>query len=186
MPPSIDEIRQAQGIIRFALHELVRRDGSLFIDNEDEVRRVYDDAVEIERKLHEVAINHRFAVYLEQVVRDIMPLEYCVDLEYNRYYYSRKYVHVAGEVQEIRPDILIHTRTIENIYPQHYMAIEAKKGEVTYYDTDKVHGLMRDERYGYVFGATVSYCSDDDCIISQLYSIEENGFIVSSRIEVEK
>jgi hypothetical protein len=158
----------------------------LFVTNADEERIVYDGEREINRKLHETAINHRFAVYLERTIIRVLPLNYSVDLEYNRYYYGYKRVNTAEGLIKVRPDILVHSRTNREVVPQHYMAIEAKKYAITDHDIVKIHGLMNDPRYRYLFGVTVSYCESEQDIHATLYFILEEPGVKELSIRVRK
>ncbi|MBN1601959.1 MAG: hypothetical protein JW915_10135 [Chitinispirillaceae bacterium] len=79
-----------------------------------------NDALLIENATHEVAIAHRFAVYLEHTLRDVFP-DHHFDIEYNRY---EDQVKQSENGTSIRPDILIHKRMVQN---ENKLVIEIKK-----------------------------------------------------------
>ncbi len=128
-----------------------------------------------ERKLHEVCINHRLAVYLERSAPKFGLLDYFVDIEYNRNMENPKEARRnANEAPRIvRPDILIHRRTNLQTEIPHYLVIEAKKGNTSDADIDKIGRLLQDDRFRYKFGLTISYLSNLDFIIGKVYYYEQ-------------
>lgn len=113
----------------------------------------------------EECINHRLAVYLEQILRTLDVFSYHVDMEYDKRLDGEKDICVDGEKINIRPDILIHERgEMDN----NLLVIEAKKGYPLKHDLDKIRGLM-DADYHYDFGCTISYLPDADRIEYVLY-----------------
>lgn len=120
-----------------ALRELVRQEGEL-----------------IRREPNEVCINHRFAIYLENVFRaDPNYYWVSVDLEYDKNYKDKKAIQTAGGKQNIRPDILIHKR--EDNY-NNLIAIECKKGCMKPNDRLKLTALL-DKPYEYSLSCSISY-----------------------------
>jgi len=108
----------------------------------------------------EECINHRLAVYLEQMLRTLDVFPYNVDMEYDKRLDGEKDVYVDGEKISIRPDILIHER---GKMRNNLLVIEAKKGRPSKHDLDKIHGLMGED-YHYDFGCTISYLPGADRI----------------------
>ncbi len=144
-------------ILLSAIRKLVDNDKNLVIlDEESEVIESIDGKRELERKLHEVCINHKLAIYLEEELRHQEVEGFYVDIEYNRYYRNEKWVIVNGEEKICRPDIIIHKRT-EKAKDQHLLVIEAKKNENSNDDRMKIRGFMLDERYQYKYGARINY-----------------------------
>jgi len=161
--PTLDEIQQVHEIIVESLLELINRDSDILgyppFHNPIGIGH-------LNRKLHEVAINHCFAKYLEICIRPIHELRtHYVDIEYNRYFDDFKRVQTERGEKKVRPDILIHRR----MEGGHYLVIEAKKGRVSALDILKVKGLITDPNYSYQFGLTISYCHDPNQIIGTLY-----------------
>ena len=111
------------------------------------------------QKLHENCINHRLAVYIEKHLKKAGK-EYLVDVEYNKSNYLPKKLMIrkGEEENEIRPDIIVHSRTkntesLEN----NYLIIEAKKDKDSGYDEEKVKAFMSDEMFCYRFGCVIKY-----------------------------
>jgi hypothetical protein len=184
--PTPEELKQIEWIMTWSLTMLVKNDASLFIANEEEERIVYGGENELNRKLHEISINHRFSVYLEHAIRHSKLPRYSVDLEYNRYHYSRKMARTPRGILEVRPDIIVHSRTDRSVTPQHYLVIEAKKYLITDHDHEKIHALMLDDRYQYVFGATVSYCECTRCIHAEVFFLDDVEGMKSFRVNIAK
>lgn len=72
------------------------------------------DSALFDRDVHEVAISHRLAIYLEQILREKKLLGDCsVDLEYNRNLSDPKHLsqnRKKTNPMSERPDILVHER----------------------------------------------------------------------------
>lgn len=131
---------------------------------------------DLERKLHEVCINHRFAVYLEKNLVEFGKIGYDVDIEYNRNFEFIKRARRSEDEYAIivRPDILIHKRLNPNIAIANYLVIEAKKGNPSYKDIDKIERLILDPAYKYKFGLTVSYLRNEEFVDCVIYYEEDN------------
>lgn len=142
--------------IRSAFSRLLAKDGALF-DCPVEEYSPYDA-----RKLHEVCINHRFAVHLQN---EVLPLldnreSMFVDIEFNREGLNYKTAEINGTIERIRPDIIIHNRRTGQ-RKSNFAVIECKKEGATQEeirrDITKVLALMNDDKYGYSFGLQVVY-----------------------------
>lgn len=167
------------GLLQKAKADLIRFDKDLFeLDEESIIFESLEDKMEVERKLHEVCINHRFAIYIEKYLQEI-DKSYFVDIEYNRYYKNIKYVDSTYYKGNIRPDIIIHKR-LSNIGTPHLLAIEIKKDQFSDRDKDKVYALMTDPKYNYKFGARVIYFELSNIQIEFCY--KEGGVIKSKTL----
>lgn len=113
-----------------------------------------NDVVIIENATHEVAIAHRFAVYLEQILRSEFP-DHHFDIEYNRYEDQVKH---RDDGTNIRPDILIHQRMIQN---ENILVIEIKKNCKSIVDAEdeiKLRELTNQSgRYAYRYGLFMNF-----------------------------
>lgn len=162
--------------------ELIQNVVNCLRDNDSDIIELPDDCEiieydekqkQIERKLHEVCINHRVAVYLEDYVKLNINADYKVDIEYNRYYKNKKVVRINETVKSVRPDIIVHSRTNRNVVPQHYLIIEAKKNESTPEDENKIRAFIQDKKYEYMFGLTVSYKDLNTCTAKLFYKWDD-------------
>jgi hypothetical protein len=159
---------------------LKRDDGTLF-DCEIEESE-YDS-----RKLHEVCINHRLAIYLE---KEILPIissasqKYFVDIEFNREGINlKKILECNGRERVVRPDIIIHNRKSEE-KKENFLIVECKKigaspAEI-HDDREKVSAFLNDEKYKYSFGLQVVY--GKDVIEGTLFYKDSEGFIKQEKI----
>lgn len=186
MIPTDDDIHIVVELIERSLDELYHRDQALFVFDPREEMKRRSEAKEMDSNVHEIAINHRFAVYLERNIDKIYPDRYFVDLEYNRYYRNKKEVTTPTGIFPVRPDILIHSRRNAEIIPQHYLAIEAKKGAASNQDIKKLEGLITDDSYQYLFGLAVSYSISEYQIMGQLFYLGDNGQVVNLDLNVAK
>ncbi len=149
----IDELREA---IVASFSKLIENDGYLF-DCPIEEYFEYDS-----RKLHEVCINHRLAVYLEEF---ILPLlngddeQYFVDIEFNREGINKKNLKV-GDEKTVRPDIIIHNRK-SGEEKKNFLIVECKKSGASNGDIEddrnRVKAFLENERYKYSYGLQVIY-----------------------------
>jgi len=159
--------------IRDSFEKLRNCDGMLF-DCPIEVTADYDA-----RKLHEVCINHRLAVYFEQKIIPLLPKdeEYFVDTEFNREGINFKNAKIAGRKKRVRPDIIIHNRKSGND-KKNFLVVECKKSDTDKakidYDQQKLKALLKDPEYSYRFGLQVVY--DKDKIEGKLL-FWENGVL---------
>lgn len=173
-----EQLQYVKNLIRNTLNKLRDNDYDLFdLPDEACVYEFDNDKDKLERKLHEVCINHRFACYLEAEIKEIQP-SYYIDIEYNRYYKRAKCVRTNGDKKTFRPDILVHTRAtkLDNI-PQHYLIIETKKEIDSKEDEEKVQEFMMDQNYEYLFGITIKYGDLKPAFCKIFYSL--NGQDIS-------
>ena len=168
--PSREQIETVKSLLIRAISLLSRNDSALWSSAGDGDGPLYSDVYKaIDRKLHEVTINHRLAYYIENSLLEFDLLNYCVDIEYNRFYESEKRLQTSEGIRVVRPDIIVHSRRNRSHEVQHYLVIEAKKGITSREDIDKVESFIRDSKYNYLFGATVSYASRRNRIVCKLY-----------------
>jgi hypothetical protein len=185
--PTDIQIEFIKIIISDSLKKLIEYDSDIFNMNiEIEMaQEVSESAKRLNRKLHETCISHRLAHYLENELEDTDYEDYCVDIEYNRFYGNLKILNTVEGQLSVRPDIIIHSRLNTTYDPQHLLVIEAKKEAITTHDINKIKGFISDNNYNYVFGMTVSYCSDETQTIANLYYY--NGTeIVNENINQDK
>lgn len=171
------EKAKIENIIKNAVIDLKKNDIAIIeLDEESTVLESIAGKKELERKLHEVCINHRLAVYIEKYVREV-DSSYFVDIEYNRYYKNEKYVDTTYHQGNVRPDIVVHKRVTcdEN---QHLLVVEAKKEILNSIDESKIKALMKDPKYNYKYGARIKYGNIRDIHID-LYHKEENRIVKS-------
>jgi hypothetical protein len=146
-----------QAVLR-AFSRLKRDDGSLF-DCKIEEEFGYDS-----RKLHEVCINHKLAIYLGN---EILPInsgadqKYFVDIEFNREGINKKKIIVCkGKELVVRPDIIIHNRK-SGKQKKNFLIVECKMKGAQHseieYDEKKIRAFMENDKYKYSFGLQVVY-----------------------------
>lgn len=177
-----ENIQTTKKMLEYSFRKLIENDHDLIILPQDNI--VYEDNNEeeqLERILHEVCINHRLAVYLEEYVNQYLNSKYKVDLEYNRCYKNKKAVIINGEKKVRRPDIIIHSRAIKNIHPQHFLIIEAKKHHPSDEDIQKIRGFIDDPDYHYQMGLAVVYNGFNpiNCILFYL----KNGVLQLEKLQ---
>lgn len=152
------EIEILKTMLDDVFQKLIGNDSSLIDLPEDTQILKYKDYDEkIDRKLHEICINHRVAVYIEEYINKNFEQKYFVDIEYNRYYKNKKYLPIDGIDNIIRPDIIVHTRTQKTKDTQHYLVIEAKKDIDSEEDKKVICSFLNDPHYNYKFGLTIKY-----------------------------
>lgn len=180
----ISELNDLKAILKSSFIDLIKNDDDLIhlTDNNQPDEALLHDT-EHERKLHEVCINHRLAIYLENHVKHLGN-GYKADIEYNRYYSNFKYVKIDDKPQIRRPDIIVHTRAEKNQYQQHYLVIEAKKDKVDPKDEKTIISFIKEPKYRYKFGLTVVYY-DFNPIKGKLYYIDE-GILVTEALEYRR
>lgn len=161
-------------ILLEAVGQLLENDKDLImLESDSMVCESIQGKKEMERKLHEVCINHRLGVYLERILQSKDIYNYFVDIEYNRYYKNEKFVKTLdGAIGVFRPDIIIHRR-MDRSDDQHLMIIEAKKELASEADIKKIKAFMTDERYRYQYGARIIYNELINCRVDLFY-FEEN------------
>ncbi|MEI6316386.1 MAG: hypothetical protein WCO65_01505 [bacterium] len=167
--PTTEQIDGLTLILRNSIEELIDRDSDIFNVDLIEPEEISDDARILNRELHETCINHRLAYYLEKNIQNTELDVYKVDIEYNRYYRNLKLLQTVNGQLSVRPDIILHSRVNADIQPQHYLVVEAKKAHISRHDIIKVEGFITDDNYNYVFGFTISYCSDNQNILGILF-----------------
>jgi hypothetical protein len=156
-------------ILLEAVSQLMENDKYLIIlDMDSQVIESIPDKKNLERKLHEVCINHRLALYLERKLQSLDIKDYFVDIEYNRYYRNEKWVHVDGKLQVCRPDIIIHKR-MHKSNDQHLLVVEAKKDSDFIKDINKIRAFMSDTNYKYQYGARIIYKELENCRVDFFY-----------------
>lgn len=106
-------------------------------------------------KLHEVCINHRFAIYLERTISECPSLiGYSIDIEYNRYGND---VKRSPDCKPIRPDVIVHKRR-DNGQSENLLVIEAKMADGHNNDEARIRMMMSDDGiFKYRFGAKLTY-----------------------------
>ena len=150
-----------QAVLR-AFSRLKSDDGSLF-DCKIEEEFGYDS-----RKLHEVCINHKLAIYLEDEIIQIISdadHKYFVDIEFNREGINKKKIIVCnGEELVVRPDIIIHNRKSSE-QKENFLIVECKKNGASCSeiedDQKKIRAFMENDKYKYFFGLQVVYGKDE-------------------------
>lgn len=134
---------------------------------------------ELNRELHETAINHRLAYYLENLFGYYNINGYHCDIEYNRYTNQRKMVHSIQNNKsiEVRPDILVHKRLRLDEQVPHLLIVEAKKHGIIKKDQNHVRDIMKDENYCYKFGLLISYYENNTTVNCELLTLEYDVFV---------
>lgn len=92
-----------------------------------------------------------------------------VDIEYNRYYENPKMLDTIEGRITARPDIIVHSRMNKDFPTQHFLVVEAKKDNISNHDINKIKGFINDDDYTYLFGLTISYCQNQNNVISILF-----------------
>lgn len=140
---------------------------------------VTNDIDLIKRKLKEECINHCFAKYIEQEIK-----EYCsnislsVDLEYDKNYGDSKNMTFSnGQVYSIRPDIIVHQRGSNNV---NKIYIECKKPYLTKEDKEKLV-QARNHPYNYKFSIGICYLPEKNYM--RLYVANQNSSFTSYKFD---
>lgn len=184
---------EATGVLTDFIKEIISNSLRLLIDKDSDIfnmdlniemaQEISANAKKLNRKLHETCINHRFAHYLEIELEETDYEDYNVDIEYNRFYGNLKILNTIEGQLSVRPDIIIHTRVNNNFQPQHLLVVEAKKEAISDHDINKIKGFISDNNYNYVFGLTVTYCSDERNVLATLYYFNGTEIINENIIE---
>ncbi len=128
LKPTSEQLSQVKEILNAAIKQLILNDRDIFkigLTDEPLISNIEQD---LNRKLHEITLNHRLAYYIENIIRKIPELgKHNVDIEYNRFYNGSKELNIGNKIIVARPDIIIHSRMDKDRKPQHYLVIEAKK-----------------------------------------------------------
>lgn len=93
--PTKQQIKSIKSILEKSIDQLIANDSDIF-DMEPSNMAPEEDA--LNRKLHEITINHRLAFYLEINIRKTKLKAYKVDIEYNRFYDHLKNLQTEGEL----------------------------------------------------------------------------------------
>ena len=174
-----DDYDVVKEIITNAVKDLIEFDSILL--EKDQIASSYSimpDEEVIDRKIHELAINHRFARYLENRLVARGFVEYSVDIEYNRFINNKKKVF-SLETEEhivVRPDILVHKRIKLDAPVPHLLVVEAKKLSIIDKDRNHVKYLMHDSNYQYKYGLLVSYLENFEEIRLNLLTLNNGEF----------
>ncbi len=172
----IDRVEKA---IRHAFIKLIERDGALFKCAIEE-HAGYDS-----RKLHEVCINHKLAIYLEEYLSPALTNGgelFFADIEFNREGADFKNLQYDGQERRVRPDIIIHNRKT-GYQKRNFLVVECKKDTATdeerAEDVRKIRAFLTDPRYEYMFGLQAIYSSDG---VSGCLFFKANGQVSSREI----
>jgi hypothetical protein len=185
MQPTQNEIDRISEILLKSIKKLIKKDSNIFNIGIDMPQQYSEDAKILNRELHETTINHRLAYYIENKLKKNDWKIYNVDIEYNRFYENPKMLKINNIDEIIRPDIIVHSRMNNNINPQHLLVVEAKKGAISNHDINKIEHFISDNHYNYLFGLSISYCSSNSSVLSNLYYREGNN-IISKELNVKK
>lgn len=128
------------------LQKLIMKALKLLIENDIEL---------IRNQSREECINHKFAQYLEELLKSrgvLTKLELNVDVEYDKYKEDEKKSSCG---RNIRPDIIVHKRKSGN--KNNLMVIEAKKNYIDEKDRYKIMDLVKNKDFEYSLGAGAAY-----------------------------
>ena len=158
--------------IVLSFNDLIDKDGELF------GFKINEESEKNGRKLHEVCINHKLAIYLSNHTFPLLQergLQYFADIEFNRNGEKEKAVIIDHSKQVVRPDIIIHNRK-DGDEKSNFLIVECKKHGCSQkeYDDDvtKIRGLMLSEDYQYEYGLMVIY--KEDAIEAQFFWHKDN------------
>ena len=140
--PTEEQLELMTTIVGNSMTRLIENDSNIFHIDLNEVQYISEEARILNRKLHETTINHRFAVYLEQNIMNNIFAAYNVDIEYNRFFENEKILETIEGQIVARPDIIIHSRTNQDLTPNHILVVEAKKDAITDHDINKIKGFI--------------------------------------------
>lgn len=175
---SQSEISNLVNWITSSIERLIERDGDLL--NPASIES--DDSIEgekiLNREIHESSINHRLAVHMEFLAENFNINDYHFDVEYNRFINQRKKVVSiqTGERIEVRPDILVHSRTNFEVDIPHFLVVEAKKYSVIEKDRNHINDIMRDDNYRYKYGCLISYYESNKTVNCELVILNKDTF----------
>ncbi|MEE0138004.1 hypothetical protein [Fusobacterium ulcerans] len=131
------------------------------IENEQELKEIMEIALRklyekdrelIDRILHENAINHKLAIYLEEAInlQKEWISTYSIDVEYNKDGNNAKKLN--GD-KEFRPDIILHER---NSNERNILLIEAKKEKLIDKDKNTLKECLK-APFNYRFSVGIEY-----------------------------
>ncbi len=183
------ELDLAKRIIIMSIKRLVKFDDDIFKQKMPSLTKATEKERVLNRELHETTLNHRLAVYIEQVLKLKKVTGYHVDIEYNRNFSNPKFVNL-GEVRiPVRPDILVHKR-MDKTPDAHLFVIEAKKHITSSHDINKIKGFLTDPEYLYKYGLTISYAYNPRQVSARLYftkgdTIQEHAINVNRMTKIK-
>lgn len=165
--------------ITLSIEQLIRKDYDLLNPLRIESDFSINGQKELNREIHETAINHRLARYLEDFFEKYDLEDYRCDIEYNRFINHRKMVFSieTHEQIEVRPDIIIHKRERINEPIPHLLAVEAKKYRTSEKDRNHIRDLMWDNNYRYKYSLLISYYENNETVNCELYTLNDGEFI---------
>ena len=173
------EFENVKNWIVASLQIMVQKDGDLLKPESILTLHKLEGQKNLNRELHEIAINHRLAFHLEYLIEKYGICGYHVDIEYNRYFNNRKGVQSlkTGDLIEVRPDIIVHKRTRDEP-DSHFLVVEAKKRKLSDKDHSHVKAIMHDKSYRYKYGMLISYYDNDNpqAIQVNLLTLPNDGF----------
>ncbi len=178
--PTEHQIGIIREILEKSVDELISNDNDIFNIDIEMPQQISDDARLLNRELHETTINHRLAFYIENNIQNTEFNDYNVDIEYNRYYGNLKILNTIRGQLSVRPDILVHSRINNQVEVQHLLVIEAKKGDISLHDINKIKGFISDPNYNYLFGLTISYCRSETHVLVDLYYFDGENIITTN------
>lgn len=165
-------IDRVESAIRESFRKLKENDGHLF-ECPVEEHAEYDS-----RKLHEVCINHKLAIYLDESIRPELSDEadiFFTDIEFNREGIDFKNLQYEDQDKRVRPDIIVHNRKSGD-QKRNFLVVECKKAsalvEKKDQDIRKIEALLTDQRYEYQFGLQTIYSNHE--ILGKLFFIEDH------------
>lgn len=177
------EVEDVKKLLEYAFKKLQENDLELIKLSNDCIapKTTYYAKRKYERKLHEVCINHRLAVYIEEYICNNFDdkKKYFIDIEYNRCGVNPKMVQINNEAKILRPDIIVHTRMNQN--QKHYLVVEAKKDTNSKRDKEKIKAFINDDNYKYQFGCTIIYGEFKPIKATLFYKNNEN--LVENELE---
>jgi len=173
-------------LIKDAIKKLVENDDDIFKQKIPKLGKSTEKERKLNRELHETALNHRLAFYIEQGLLELKISNYNVDIEYNRNFSDQKRVKINGVRIPVRPDILVHKRMRITEETPHLLIVEAKKHKTIGHDINKVQGFMEDREFKYKFGLTISYAYDSTKVKAVLYYRDDQNKIKKENIEVDR
>ncbi len=154
-------IQNIQDMINSSLIELINHDEDL-----------------IRRNVKEECINHKFALYLERFLEQLVEYHdlYHVDIEYNKNYIDPEkcIIDEYNNRISIRPDIIIHNRFSNQ---NNLIAFEIKKSYTSRRDYLKIRGLMRNP-YNYSYGCLLSYLPEREYFLIKILIPNHEGMLI--------
>ena len=170
------EIKNVKNWIVASLYKLIQEEGDLLKPESIPTLNQLQGQKVLNRELYETTINHRLACYLENLADNYGINGYHIDIEYNRYINNRKQVKSlgTGNFIEVRPDIVVHKRTLLNEPIPHFLVVEAKKRKLRDKDRNHIKDIMYDNNYQYKYGMLISYYNDPDVIQVNLLTLPNN------------